>query len=125
MFTREYGKEEVEEIFWDEVGDGRSYDGAMEAASNWAANNPIEGVDYDDEDVVQLFDCYLYSGIPSYPEFLRMKKTRDGKKKSPRTSFPYTKESYDDALERWHADGFREEPMSYYDFVEFMTEYLD
>lgn len=125
MFTRGYGKEKVEEIFWDEVADGRSYDGAMEAASNWAANNPIEGVDYDDEDVVQLFDCYLYSGIPSYQEFLRMKKPGMGKRnRREEPPFPYTKESYDAALERWHANGFKE-PMSYYDFIEFMTEYLD
>lgn len=142
MFTREYGKEKMEEIFWDEVGGGRSYDGAIEEASNWAGNNRIEGVDYDDEDAIEKLNDYLYSGIPPYLEFLRMKKTRDDEntaqekaneeeqrawekeivEKNP--NFPYTKESYDAALERWHADGFRE-PMSYYDFIEFMTEYLD
>lgn len=127
MFTREYGKEKVEEIFWDEVGGGRSYDGAMEAVSNWVGNNPIEGIDYDDDDVVQLFDCYLYSGIPSYQEFLRADEEEQRaweKEVEKKPNFPYTKKSYDAALERWHADGFRE-PMSYYDFIKFMTEYLD
>lgn len=142
MFTKEYGKDKVEEIFWDEVGGGKTYDRAMEEAGNWVGNNRIEGVDYDDEDAVEELNSYLYSGLPSYLEFFKMKKTQDDERaaqekadaeeqaawekeiveKNP--NFPYSKESYENALTRWHADGFRE-PMSYYDFIEFMTEYLD
>lgn len=145
-FTQEYGKERVEEIFWDEVGGGRSYEGAMDEVWNWLGNNRVDGVNYDDDTdgSREKWNAFAVSGIPSEKKFLRMKKKQDDAnaaeeraeaqaqkdledeivQKNP--DFPYTKEAYEDAIERWGSSAsYRHEPLPYHEFIEFMTEYLD
>ena len=143
MYTREFAKDKVEEIFWDKVGNGGGYDSAMDDVSDWLGNNQVEGVNGDDEESMTAFLKYVTSSLPSESELNGIKSKAQADADAERAAeekreakwrrsllrrhpeIPYTEQEYDEAFIKWKAHGHNPgRGMSYYEFVEFFTEYL-
>lgn len=62
----------LEDVFWDAVGEGASYDDACEAVDDWVGNNYVEGLYDQNEEIIDSVMEFIFRKIPSEEKFLNI-----------------------------------------------------